>query len=82
MSQGKRIVRGFSRLGAWAAALAVIIGVGATGIWTTVQYFDTSMKGIDPAGVGAGLGLTVMVALAALVFFRGLGWIIAGFLEE
>jgi hypothetical protein len=75
MSQGKRIARGFSRLGVWAAAMAVIIGGGATGVWAAVQY-------LDAAGIGIGLGLTALAAIAALVFFRGIGWVIAGFLDD
>jgi hypothetical protein len=53
MSQGKRIARGFSRIGAWAAVMAVIVGVGLTGIWAAVQYLEVT-------GIGIGLGLTVL----------------------
>jgi hypothetical protein len=73
--QGKQIARGFSRIGAWAAVMAVIVGVGLTGIWAAVQYFEVT-------GIGIGLGLTALAAIAAFAFFRGVGWIIAGFLED
>jgi hypothetical protein len=82
MSQGKRIARGFARLGIWAAVMAVIVGVGGTGIWAVVQYSDTGLKGIDATGIGIGLALTTLAATAAFVFFRGIGWIIAGFLDD
>jgi hypothetical protein len=55
--------------------MAIIVGVGLTGIWAAVQYLEIT-------GIGIGLGLTALAATAAFVFFRGVGWIIAGFLED
>jgi hypothetical protein len=72
---GKRIARGFSRIGVWAAVMTVIVGLGLTGIWAAVQYLEVT-------GIGIGLGLTALAATAALVFFKGVGWIIAGFLDD
>jgi hypothetical protein len=70
-----RIARGFSRLGIWAAGLVGIAGLTVTGM---AVYFNNF--GAD--AILTGLALTGALALAAFVFFRGLGWVLAGFAKD
>jgi hypothetical protein len=77
-----RITRGFSRLGIWAAVLVAICGAGVTAF--AIVFAPTpAPPDFDAAKfAGIGLGITGVLALATFVFFRGLGWIIAGFARD
>jgi hypothetical protein len=66
---GNRIIRGFSRLGIATAVLVALCGALVT----------TALAGDPHANPGAILGITGLLALAAWGFFRGLGWVLAGF---
>jgi hypothetical protein len=124
---GKRIIRGFSRLGAGAALLVTLCGMGVTAVIVSDQHArgHFSVTGIDkvsvyfptgtpesvvhdvmlyragypgplsPAASAAfslippdikaaviGLGVTALLALVAFGFFRGLGWVVAGFARD
>ena len=86
-----RIIRGFSRLGIGAAVLTAIYGLvpniyaqiddpPPTGLNELVRHRTPALYAAKTACVG--LGITALAALAVFGFFRGLGWIIAGFARD
>jgi hypothetical protein len=81
-----RIIRGFSRLGVGAAVLVAMCGAGFTAVAIVMPALDPypppdlAAYAIKTAGIG--LGITSLLALAAFVFFRGLGWVITGFARD
>jgi hypothetical protein len=81
-----RIIRGFSRLGVGAAVLVAACGTGFTALAIVMPALDPSpppdLVAYAAKTAGIGLGVTSLLALAAFVFFRGLGWVLAGFARD
>jgi hypothetical protein len=70
------IQRGFHRVG---VAVAVLIMLAGWSWAVTAALLARSLS--DGAIIGIGVVATVMLALAAWVFYFVLGWIIAGFVR-
>jgi hypothetical protein len=66
---GQSIIRGFNRIAVGAAVVILLIGLPAVAL----------MAGRLQGDVAGNLCITVGAALALYGFFRGLGWVIAGF---
>lgn len=92
-SSSSPILRGFSRLGIGCAVLIAMIGVAVTATVVIDDYGQWVGGSSPPAGfapdppsistfvptVLIGGGITITACLLIIGFFRGLGWIVAGF---
>jgi hypothetical protein len=90
------ILRGFSRLGIGCAVLIAIIGVVVTATVVMDDYNRWVGGSGPPAGVVLGPpsistfvptvliggGITITACLLIIGFFRGLGWVVAGFARD
>jgi hypothetical protein len=87
------ILRGFSRLGIGCAVLIAMIGVAVTATIVVDDYNRWAGGSSSPAGFVLeppplstfvptaliGGGITIAACLLIIGFFRGLGWVVAGF---
>jgi hypothetical protein len=90
------ILRGFSRLGIGCAVIFAMIGVVVTATVVMDDYNRWVGGSAPPAGVVPGLppistfvptlliggGITITSCLLIFGFFRGLGWVVAGFARD
>lgn len=90
------ILRGFSRLGIGCAVLIAMIGVAVTATVVIDDYSRWVGGSAPPAGfvlgpppistfvptVLIGGGITITACLLIIGFFRGLGWVVAGFARD
>jgi hypothetical protein len=90
------ILRGFSRLGIGCAVLIAMIGVAVTATIVIDDYNRWIGGSSPPAGfvpdpppvstflptVLIGGGITITACLLIIGFFRGLGWVVAGFARD
>jgi hypothetical protein len=90
------ILRGFSRLGIGCAVLVAMIGVVVTATIVIDDYNQWAGGSSPPAGfvpdapaistfvptVLIGGGITITACLLMIGFFRGLGWVVAGFARD
>jgi hypothetical protein len=90
------ILHGFSRLGIGCAILIAMIGVAVTATVVIDDYSRWVGGSSPPAGlvldpppistfvptVLIGGGITITACLLIVGFFRGLGWVIAGFARD
>jgi hypothetical protein len=90
------ILRGFSRLGIGCAVLIAMIGAAVTATIVMDDYNRWVGGSSPPAGfvpesppistfvptVLIGGGITIAACLLIIGFFRGLGWVVAGFVGD
>ena len=90
------ILRGFSRLGIGCAVLIAMIGVAVTATVVMDDYSRWVGGASPPAGfaldrppistfvptVLIGGGITIAACLLIIGFFRGVGWVAAGFARD
>jgi hypothetical protein len=95
-SSSAPILRGFSRLGIGCAVLIAVIGVAVTAIIVMDDYSRWVAGSSPPGGfalnpppistfvptVLIGGGITITACLLIMGFFRGLGWVVAGFARD
>jgi hypothetical protein len=87
------ILRGFSRLGIGCAVLIAMIGVAVTAT-IVIDDYNRWAGGSSPPAPDApatstfvptvliGGGITITACLLIIGFFRGLGWVVAGFARD
>jgi hypothetical protein len=95
-SSSAPILRGFSRLGIGCAVLIAMIGVAVTATVVMDDYSRWVAGSASPTGVVVGPppistfvptvliggGITITACLLIIGFFRGLGWVVAGFARD
>jgi hypothetical protein len=95
-SSSAPVLRGFSRLGIGCAVLIAMIGVVVTATVVMDDYSRWVGGSAPPAGIVLGPppistlvrtvliggGITITACLLIIGFFRGLGWVVAGFARD
>jgi len=93
-SSSAPILRGFSRLGVGCAVVIAMIGVAVTAT-IVIDDYNRWVAGSSPSAgfvappistfvptVLVGAGSTITACLLIVGFFRGLGWVVAGFIRD